>query len=152
MNKTIKILSITKTVLPNSFAAHTDSIACHSFIESLGLSYNARTRRLSDTFIRSASHYIQIDEYLRVINLSSNMVEKDWCTLITNSLKSNKSLINFDLRNNRGLVRTIWRKYHLSWQVTWSNHVSRMWCIISQIRKEILRRIMSTDLYYCCVF
>lgn len=150
MNKTIKILSITKAFfLPDSFAALMDSIACHSSIESLDLSYNALTdfhgkhlihiitkqsnkrnesiwmkglrgnnvdnkeitgltqinlsnNRLSDTFIRSASHYIQIDEYLRVVNLSSNIVEKDGCTLIASSLKSNKCLINFDLRNNPG--------------------------------------------------
>ena len=69
----------------------------------LGLTQlNLSNNRLSNSFAKSLSTLLLTDEYLKLLNLSANSIEKEGCEQIVNALKTNKIIVNADIRGNPG--------------------------------------------------
>jgi Ran GTPase-activating protein (RanGAP) involved in mRNA processing and transport len=69
----------------------------------LGLTQlNLSNNRLGNSFAKSLYTLLLTDEYLKLLNLSGNSIEKEGCELIVNAAKVNKIIVNFDIRGNPG--------------------------------------------------
>ena len=96
-NSKIKINNWEKTLHSNFYLSNIPKKYNFGFSE-LNLSHN----KLSNVFIEYILIILENDFYLRKLNLSYNLIEKNGCKSLINLLKINRTLINVDLRYNPG--------------------------------------------------